>query len=223
MYKFRELPCSEKPRERLIQFGSAALSNSELLAIILGVGSRGLNVLELSRVLLQRYPLRELFGLGFNELISQRGLGIANACRIVACGEIFTRIGCSEVKPGEKVLTPAEAVALCPELQKKEIEHFVALYLNTRHRLIRKALISVGNVNSSIVDPMEVFKHALRCNAFALILLHNHPSGDPEPSQDDIKITHQLKMAGKLLNVQLLDHIIVGEKEFISLASRNEI
>ena len=220
MYRIKDLPPSEKPRERLIEKGPGALSNAELLAIILRVGNRSQNVLEFSRGLLKDFGLKRLFNSGFEELSSVNGLAKAKACQLIACGELARRVLNGQPQQQHEIANPIDAVRECEDIRHRENEHLIALYLNSRHRLIKKSLISMGNLDSSIVDPREVYKLALRCNAYGVILVHNHPSGDPEPSNDDIQITQHIKEAGNILNVCLIDHIIMGSNRFTSLSER---
>jgi DNA repair protein RadC len=174
MYKVKDLPSAEKPRERLIDKGPESLSDSELLAIILRSGFKDMNVFDISRNLVNEYGLKKLFELQFTSLKKIKGIGNSKACEIIAISEIGRRI-----KNGHNdspyINYPKDAVALCTELQSKDKEHLIGLYLNTRHKVIEKVLLSIGNLDSSIVDPKEIYKHALRLNAHGVILLHNHP------------------------------------------------
>lgn len=219
MLKFKELPLTEKPRERLIRFGAEILSDSELLSLIIRSGYKNVNVSMLSKLILQKYNLKQLFNMQFSQLRELKGIGISKACEINAITEITRRI--KNLRTESIVINSAqEAVEQCEELKTKEKEHLVGLYLNTRNKLLGKVLLSIGNLDSSIVDPKEIYKHALRLNAYGVILLHNHPSGEPTPSNEDIDITKIIEKAGAILNVRLIDHIVVGENSFISLKQK---
>jgi DNA repair protein RadC len=221
MYRIKELPSSELPRERLILKGAGALSDAELVAIVLRTGTSKQNALELSRSLIKSRGLAKLLTSGFEELCQEHGLGKAKACQLLACGELSSRINCGLQKP--KLSTPEAAARVCNDLRTQEKEHLAALFLNTRNTLIKRTLISIGNLDSSIVDPREILKEALRCNAKAVILVHNHPSGDPQPSDEDIKVTAAIKQAAALLNIELLDHIILGASSHTSLREQGEL
>ncbi|MCD6381780.1 MAG: DNA repair protein RadC [Candidatus Aenigmarchaeota archaeon] len=219
MLQFKELPATEKPRERMIRFGAEILSDSELLSLIIRSGYKNVNVSQVSRTILQRYNLKQLFNMPFIQLKKLKGIGVSKACEINAITEITRRI--RNVKTENVVVNSAqEAVGQCDELKTKEKEHLVGLYLNTRNKLLGKIVLSIGNLDSSIVDPKEVYKHALRLNAYGVILLHNHPSGDPTPSDEDIHITKIIEKAGAILNVKLIDHIVVGENSLVSLKEK---
>jgi DNA repair protein RadC len=223
MLKLRDMPPSEQPRERLIEKGPGALSDAELVAVILRVGIPGQGVLELSKELVSKHSLKGLLNMGFEELAMVKGLGKSKACELIACSEIARRLVNSAPIASSKINSPADAVRLCNELQDKEKEYLVALYVNSRHAMIKKQVLSIGNLNTNIVDPREIFKHALRCNAYGVVLLHNHPSGEPEPSDEDIEITRLIADAGRLLNILLIDHVIISSNGFTSLNERKMI
>jgi len=216
----KDMPASEKPRERLIKRGPGALSGAELIAILLRVGTPGKGVMETSRELIATHSLIGLVNKSYEELVGIKGLGKSKACLLLAVGEVCRRIHTNRGTTRPRVNTPEQALILCPELKHMEKEHLIALYLNSRHGLIKKMTLSVGNLNSSIVDPREVYKHALRSNAFGVVLLHNHPSGNPEPSDEDVEVTKVISKAGQVLNIPLIDHIVVGTAKFISLSER---
>ncbi len=221
MFRIKELPISEKPRERLIEKGAEALSDSELIAIILATGTQKQNVVELAKALLMHYKLDKLLNASFEELCAAKGLGKAKACQLIACGELSRRLG--KQQSNAKLLSPNAVVALCSDIAHKEKEHLVALFLNTRAMLIKRSLISIGNLDSSIIDPREILKEALRCNAKSIILVHNHPSGEPEPSEEDLKVTAHISQACQLLNIGLTDHIILGMGKYYSLKEHGEL
>ena len=219
----RELPHSERPRERLKEFGSKPLSNTELIAILLRTGLQGENVLSMSSRLLSRFG--GLAGLGkasFTELCAERGLSEAKACHILAALELGRRM--VSLAPEERmVINSPQDVAnlLIAEMATLDQEHLRVLLLNTRNEVLSIQEIYVGNVNSSVVRPAEVFRPAVRDNAPSIIAVHNHPSGDPTPSDQDVAITRDLIGAGKLLGIELLDHVVLGNGgRFVSLNER---
>ncbi len=208
----REMPTGERPRERLVEYGSKHLSNTELIAILLRTGSAGENVISLSSRLLTRFG--GLAGLGkaaFAELCGEKGLSEAKACQLLAALELGRRF--VSLAPEERIIisTPQDAANLVTgEMGALDQEHLRVILLNTRNEVLSTHEIYVGNVNSSVVRPAEVFRPAVRNNAPSLIVVHNHPSGNPAPSDDDIAITKDLVSFGKVLGIEVLDHLIVG-------------
>ena len=216
----RDLPHGERPRERLKEFGPKSLSNTELIAILLRTGVKGENVLSLSSRLLARFG--GLPGLGratFGELCGERGLSEAKACQLLAALELGRRF--VSLAPEERmVISSPQDVAnlLVADMAVLEQEHLRVLLLNTRNEVLSIQEVYVGNVNSSVVRPAEVFRPAVRDNAPSIIVVHNHPSGDPTPSSEDVTITRELVSAGGLLGIELLDHVIMGSgNRYVSL------
>ncbi len=215
-----DLPVSERPRERLQRLGVEALSAQEILALILGRGISGESVMVTAQRLLSRFGnLRGIAGASLEELSQVKGVGLAKASQIKAAVELANRV---ESYPGrvDKPLlkTPDDVATLVQgRLKGKKKEHFLALLLDTRSRLIRIAEISVGSLDSSIVHPREVFKEAVSASAASVIFVHNHPSGDIEASEDDIKLTQRLTQAGEIMGIDVLDHIILGDKKYLSM------
>src|SRR5579883_2029653 len=220
----RELPSAERPRERLRSYGEGALSTAELLAIILRVGIAGENVLDVATRLLSRHGgLVGLARLNFDELCSTRGLGEAKAAQLRAALELGRRLAVAT--PEERpVIREAQDVArlLQPEMALLDQEQLRVLVLNTKNQVLSVLTVSSGTVNQSQVRPAEVFRPAIRANATAIIVVHNHPSGDPTPSRDDVRLTSDLVEAGRLLDVELLDHIVIGQGRHASLRERGE-
>ena len=216
----RDMPREERPRERLRDYGPRYLSNAELIAILLRTGIQGENVLAMSNRLLAHF--RGLDGLGrstFAELCAERGLSEAKACQLMAALELGRRF-ISLAPQDRAVINSPQDVAnlLMAEMSALPQEHLRALLLNTRNQVLSTVEIYVGNVNSSIVRPAEVFRPAVRENAPSVIVVHNHPSGDPTPSPEDVAITRELVSAGKLLGIDLLDHIVIGNgQRYVSL------
>jgi len=214
-----DLPAEDRPRERLARHGAGALSNRELLAIVLGTGTRRASSLEVATSLLES-GLRGLAGRSVADLESQRGLGRAQAARVAATLELGARLA-SEGRHAPSFRTPAESARyLLPRYGARPVETFGILALDVRHRLKREAVISVGCLTSSLVHPREVFQEAVVARAAALVLFHNHPSGDPEPSGEDVALTRRLSSAGTLMGIEVLDHLVLGAGRFVSLKER---
>jgi len=223
-FTIHDLPVSERPRERLQKFGAEALSASEILALILGRGIAGESVMTtVQRLLSQFGNLKGIAGASVEELSQVRGIGLAKAAQIKAAFELANRLeGYAEVGKKPLVKTPDDVAGLVRgRLKDKKKEHFLALLLDTRGQLIKVSEISVGSLDGSIVHPREVFKEAISASAASVIFVHNHPSGDPTPSEDDIKLTKRLAEAGEIMGIDVLDHIIIGDKEHLSLKRKD--
>ncbi len=208
-------PRADRPRERLLSRGGAALSEDELLAAMLGTGAAGLDALELSRELLTRYPGGGLAKLAPKELAKQKGLGPARAARLAAAFELTRRWAADPARP-EPIDSPRRALRELGDMAALKKEHFVALYLDACHRAVHKETVSVGTLTASLVHPREVFAPAFERPAAALVVAHNHPSGDPEPSREDRETTRRLCSAGRILGLPILDHLIVAERGYFS-------
>lgn len=218
----RDFPQDERPRERLLQDGPESLSNHELLAILLRTGTKDESVLQLSNRLLNHFDgLRLLKDASVEEITSIKGIGQAKAVQIMAAVELGRRIGRLQYSDRYIIRSPEDgAKYLMEEMRFLAQEHFVCLYLNTKNHVIHKQTIFIGSLNASIVHPREVFKEAFRRSAASLICVHNHPSGDPSPSREDIEVTKRLSECGKIIGIELLDHIIIGERKFVSLKEK---
>ena len=222
--KIKSLPLGDRPREKLIKNGPKTLSDSELLAIILRTGNKEENVLSLSNKLFKRYNIKSLSRVGMNNLKKELGVGEAKACQIIACFELGRRLARFR---GDKKFSVKNAKDIArifiPEMGSLKKEHFKGIYLDSRKRIIREETVFIGSLNESVIHPREIFEIALNENAAALILLHNHPSGDPKPSSEDIEITKELVKAGDILGIPVLDHIIVGSNRYVSLKEKGLI
>lgn len=219
-FTIHDLPVSERPRERLQKLGAAALSAQELLALILGRGIAGESVMVTAQRLLSQFgSLKGTASASIEELSQVRGIGTAKAAQIKAAFELANRLE-SYAETGQKpvVKTPEDVVGLVRgRLKDKRKEHFLALMLDTRSQLIKVAEISVGSLDTSIVHPREVFQEAISASAASVIFVHNHPSGDTTPSEDDIGLTKRLAEAGEIVGIDVLDHVIIGAKSYLSL------
>ncbi|KKS42415.1 MAG: replication and repair protein RadC protein [Candidatus Kuenenbacteria bacterium GW2011_GWA2_42_15] len=216
--KIKDLPRIERPREKLEKYGPEKLSNSELLAILLRTGSKGVNVVELSNKILKKFSGDGLAKANFKELKNTFGLGSAKACEIMACFELGRRL--LKDKKAVLILSPKQVFEESRDLRNNKKEHFVVFYLDTRNQEIKRETISMGTLNANLVHPREVFEPAIKNNAAQIIVAHNHPSGDAEPSADDLAITKKLAEAGKILGIEVLDHVIVATDKFLSLKEK---
>ena len=215
-----DLPRVDRPREKLAQKGSSALSDTELLAVIIGKGTRGAGVLAIADEILRRHATAKLSSVALKDLETTRGIGLAKACQVLASIELGRRIFRPEDSPSVIVRRPEDAAALTKELSIARKEHFCSLYLDTRNRVIKKETISIGTLNASLVHPREVFQPAVECSAASVILVHNHPSGEAEPSREDLLLTKRLVSAGEIMGIDVLDHVIVAKHCFVSLKER---
>ena len=219
-FTIHDLPLSERPRERLQKLGVEALSAQEILAVILGRGVAGESVMVTAQRLLSQFGnLKGIADASVEELSQVRGIGLAKAAQIKAAFELSSRLdGYAEAGDKPIVKTPEDVNSLVRgRLRGKKKEYFLALLLDTRNQLIKVAEISVGSLDTSIVHPREVFKEAISASAASVVFVHNHPSGDPEASEDDIGLTKRLAEAGELVGIEVLDHIIISDKKFLSL------
>jgi DNA repair protein RadC len=219
-FTIHDLPISERPRERLQKLGAEALSAQEILAVILGRGVSGESVMVTAQRLLSKFnSLKGLAQASVEELSQVRGIGLAKAAQLKAAFELANRLeGYTGVEDKPVVKTPEDVVNLVgSRLKGKKKEYFLAILLDMRNQLIKIAEISVGSLEASIVHPREVFKEAISASAASVIFAHNHPSGVPEASEDDINLTKRLAKAGEIVGIEVLDHIIIGDKNFLSL------
>lgn len=211
MATINELPEDERPRERLIRLGAKSLSTAELLALFFRVGGVGYSAIDLGRDLMNHFPdLNQLSRTSIDQLTKVRGIGKAKACELLAAFELGNRAAAERATSLSMNSPEAVLSLLGGELRASHQEHLKAVLVDTRHRLIRVANISQGSLNESIAHPREIIRPALLASAYGIILVHNHPSGDPTPSQADKKLTTRINEACDLLQVHLVDHIIVG-------------
>jgi DNA repair protein RadC len=217
----KQWPEGERPREKLMHHGSASLTEAELLAILIRTGSRGATAVDLAKKLLSdQRTLRDLARMSVVDL-GQLGIGRVRAAAIVAAFELGRRMPASGGSDRPIVRAPEDVtLVFLPRLRDLQHEEFWVLLLSTSNQLMRDVRITSGTLNSSLVHPRECFSEALKEKAASVIFVHNHPSGNPEPSQEDLSITRQLTEAGKILGIPVYDHIVVGGAQFVSFAQR---
>lgn len=218
----REMPTDERPRERLARRGASSLKTSELLAILFRTGAQNLNAVELAEKMLGKFgSLTALSRASTDELRSFEGVGFAKAVEIQAAFELGRRLA-SEENLTRPVIKSAKDVArlMMPEMQSLDREHFKILLLNTKNHVIQVHTVSIGSLDASVVHPRECFRPAIAAQAAAVILVHNHPSGDAEPSPEDMSLTRRLMAAGDLLGIKVLDHVIIAGNRHISLVDK---
>lgn len=216
-FKIKDLPKADRPREKLISKGPQNLKDEELLAILLRTGREGKSALDLAKEVLRKYSKKRLFKMNYEDLTKIKGISSAKACTILAAAELVKR----SLKIQEETLpiihSTKDVLAQAVYLRQKTREHLMTIYLNARNEMIwKKESTFIGTLNASLVHPREIFAEALRQNAAAVILVHNHPSGDPEPSEDDLLITKRIVEAGKIMGIDVLDHVIITKNKIFS-------
>ena len=222
--KIKDTPKVDRPREKLAKYGPEFLKDQELLAILLRTGTEGKNVIEIAQQILAKFSKKKLLGLSFDQLKQIKGIGPAKACQILASFELSKRVlkvDATNIRP--TIQTPKDVIAQVSYLKNHKKENFVVLYLNARNELLNKETISIGTLNTSLVHPREVYEPAITGFSSSVVFIHNHPSGDPEPSEEDKKITKQLAEAGKILGIEVLDHIIIGQEKYFSFKDKELI
>ena len=217
----RDLPKEERPREKLIQRGAASLSDTELLAILLRTGTPSVSVLHLAEEVLAKYQdkgLVSIMNISPQEIASVHGVGLAKAATIVAAVELGRRLSTRAAQKLEKIEGPEDVARYAsPLLRFEQKEHFLVMLLDVRNRVLAMPTISIGSLTASVAHPREIFREAIRYSAANMILIHNHPSGDPTPSREDIRLTKQMMKAGEIMGIPVLDHIIIAGDGFLSL------
>ena len=224
-HTIKSIPESERPYEKCLRFGAEHLTDSELLAIILRTGFQGENSLNLARSVLERCSYQKgLLGLTHmtvSELMEIKGIGKVKAVQLLCIGELSKRISAAMPKPSPVFTSPEEIAAMYMErMRHKEQEELLLLLFNTKNKLIQEVFLTKGTVNAALVSPREIFLEALKYHAVSIVLIHNHPSGDPNPSKEDLLITKRISEAGAMLGISLLDHLIIGDNIYTSLKRR---
>ena len=221
--KIKDLPKVDRPREKLISKGPQNLKDEELLAILLRTGREGKNVLEVAKQVLSKHSKKRLLKLTYEDLVKIKGIDSAKACTILAASELAKRA----MEVGEETLpiikSTKDVIAQAVYMRDKTREHLMAIFLNARNEMVYKKPMFIGTLNANLVHPREIFADALKQNAASVILVHNHPSGDPEPSQDDLEITKRIQEAGKIMGIDVLDHIIITKTKVFSFKEKKLI
>jgi DNA repair protein RadC len=220
MVKIKDLPKVDRPREKLIAKGPSALKKVELLAILLRTGIKNKNVIQIAEDVLGSYGAKRLLDASYNELRNIYGVGPTKAVQILAALELGKRLYKEKIEKEVYIHTPSDVLKEVYHLKENKRENFVLLCLDARNKLIYKETVSIGTLTASLVHPREVFEPAIRAFAAQIVIVHNHPSGDPEPSEDDLMITKRLVAAGKIMGIEINDHIIVSKNNIFSFKEK---
>jgi DNA repair protein RadC len=225
MFMIREIPSSERPRERFLKYPIDSILNYELIATILRTGSHNESVIDLSKRVVYNYPsLKDLSNASVKDLMKIKGIGKSKAISLLAGFELGRRMNKEKFETGVKLNSPEKIyLYLKSSLEMKTQEHLIGLYLNSKGELIHKKTLFIGSLNSSLVHPREIFKYAVLHSAASMIIAHNHPSGDPTPSMNDIEITKLIHQNGVMMDIILLDHIIIGRDKYYSFKEKELI
>lgn len=214
--RFKDIPFASRPREKLLASGCENLSDEDLLAILLGTGSAKQNVLALSSALLKRFSLAKLAKMPSSELAGFPGVGKAKASRILAAFELGQRLFSKESFAKVVIRSTKDALMQLRDIAEKKQEYLLVFYLNARFELLQKEIVGQGSLNSMLITAKEIFAPAIATPCASIIISHNHPSGDPSPSEDDIKFTKRIHEAGEVMGIPLLDHLIVAKSDYFS-------
>lgn len=217
--KIKELANNQKPRERLINNGSAHLSDVELLAILINTGRKGFSSLDIANELLKSVEsLKQLKALSINDLNKVKGIGLYKALILKAAFELGERMHSGSLEKKIQITSPQDvANFMMGKMEHLTQEKFIVLFLNSKNVIIKQKTIFIGTLNSSVIHPREIFSEAIKCASNAIVVLHNHPSGDTTPSKEDIRATNRLRECGEILGIDLLDHIIIGDHTYMSM------
>nr|WP_304626070.1 DNA repair protein RadC [Sporosarcina sp. BP05] len=218
----RDVHIADRPRERLIRQGAESLSNQELIAILLRTGTKQESVLVLANRILSSFDkIQDLKDATIEEMILVKGVGKAKAVQLLAAAEIGKRMYRKHSEGRYTIRSPEDAAAyLMTDMASLKQEHFVVLFLNVKNEVLHKQTIFIGSLNSSIVHPREIFREAVKRSAASIVVSHNHPSGNPSPSPEDIEVTKRLIEAGSIMGIEVLDHVIIGDHQFLSLKEK---
>lgn len=216
--RMHDIPVDDRPTERLLKYGPESLSTAELLAVVLRTGTRKENVVNMCQRIFSEYNVKQLSQAQISKLMQIYGIGPTKAAQIAAVFELARKLERHVDGPKRKIRSPADVYSmLYPGMREQKREKLVVLYLDTKNQVLKEEVVSIGSLNSSIVHPREVFKSALMESSASVIISHNHPSGDPTPSKEDIAITEKLIEGGKILGIDVLDHVIIGDGRYVSL------
>jgi DNA repair protein RadC len=219
----RDMAVVERPRERLEKLGVEALKDEELLAIVLRTGYRGHSALAVAQEILAQHPMAELFAMPLSSLRGLRGVGLSRAATLLAAAELIRRSRQQEPNATPVFRSARDILSQAVEIRDKKKEHLLAFFLNARQQLIAKEVISIGTLTASLAHPREIFAPAIGKAAAGVILVHNHPSGDPSPSDEDHRLTKRIAQAGHILGIDLLDHFIVAESGCYSFKTAGQL
>ncbi len=222
-YKIKDLPENQRPREKLISKGSQNLKDEELLAILLRTGREGKSAIDTAKQILNKHSKKRLLGLSCDDLMKIKGIGPAKACTILAAQELVKRALKVRDETLPIIKSVEDVMAQAVYMREKTRKHLKAIYLNARNEMIFKKPMFIGTLNANIVHPREIFAEALNQNAASVILVHNHPSGDAEPSEADLEITKRIIEAGKIMGIDVLDHIIITKNKIFSFKEKQLI
>jgi DNA repair protein RadC len=215
--KMQDIPNFERPREKLISKGPKNLKDEELLAILLRTGREGKNVLEVAKQILNKYSKKRLLKMTYEDLTKIKGISSGKACTILAAQELVKRALKVRDETLPIIRSTKDVIAQAVYMRDKKREHLMVIYLNARNEMVwKKQSMFIGTLDANLVHPREIFAEALARNAASVILVHNHPSGDPEPSQDDLEITKRIQEAGKIMGIDVLDHVIITKTKIFS-------
>jgi len=214
--RIKDLPSSERPREKLLLKGNENMTDAELLALLLSTGTKKHNALSLGKLILQRFNVHQLTTISSKQLEKIQGVGRGKAARIIAAIELGKRIFVTPSITKIVITSTEEALQQVKHIAEKKQEHIIVLYLNARNELIQKETIAVGSLNFLVIEPKEIFSPAVISPCASVIIAHNHPSGDPQPSEEDIQFTRRIQKAGELLGIPLTDHLIISSTGYFS-------
>lgn len=214
--KMTDFPLADRPRERMLAKSPKHLSEAELIAILLGTGSAKQNALSLSKIIVKQFPQKALTTITLSDLITIPGVGESKAARILAALELGERLYAPSSLGKVTISSTDDLLPHIREFAGKKQEYLVVFYLNTRNELLQREIVGVGSLNSMLITPKEIFSHALTIPCASIIIVHNHPSGDPGPSDDDIRFTRRIHEAGEVMSIPLIDHVIVSTTGYFS-------
>lgn len=214
--RMKDLPVMRRPREKMVSASAKNLTDAELLAILLGTGTQGKNVLSLSENLLKKYPGKKISQITLDELVKTPGVGKSKATRILAAFELGERFFAPSVLTKTLIKSAEDVLSQVRDIADKKQEYLLVLYLNARHELLAKEVVGMGTINNLRLTPREIFSPAFQTPCASLIIVHNHPSGNPEPSDDDIRFTSRIHEAGELMGIPLIDHVIIAKSGYFS-------